>query len=134
MAALALTVYVAVQNSCWYPVAIKNQTLDIYLIFQCLPGLFQNSRTVRQRDGLHDEEDFGQALQVVVGLGYVVDDCSRSCIRLLTEEGWDWSGGHIAVEEIAFQRPGCEPDSRNVVPVKQKKIELAYYKNKFDNA
>ena len=103
-------------------------------MFECSPGFFQNSWTVRQRDGLHDEEDLGQALQVVVSLGYVVEDCPRSCIRLLAEEGWDRSGGHVTVEEVPFQRPGCQPDSRNVVPVTWKSIELVYYKNKFDLA
>ena len=69
-----------------------------------------------------------------MSLGNVVDDCLRSCIRLLAEEGWDQSSGHVAVEEVPFQRPGCQPDSRNVVPVTWRRIELVYYKNKFDLA
>ena len=53
-----------------------------------------------------------------MGLGYVVEDGPRCCIRFLAEEGRDRAGGHVTIEEVPFQRPGGQPDSWNVVPEK----------------
>ena len=51
-----------------------------------------------------------------MGLGQVAEDVLRHDIWLLTEERWDGAGFHVAVEYVALERPGGQPDGRNVVP------------------
>ena len=50
-----------------------------------------------------------------MGPGGVVADGLGRHLRLLAEQGGHWAGGHVAVKEVALQRPGSQPDGRNVV-------------------
>ena len=54
----------------------RSSILRIYGNFKIkiIPGFLENSRTVCQKDGLHQKEHLSQALDVAVGLGQIVGD------------------------------------------------------------
>ena len=55
-----------------------------------------------------------------MGLGQVAEDVLRRDVWLLTEESWNGAGCCVAVEYVALERPGGQPDGRNVVPEERK--------------
>ena len=55
-----------------------------------------------------------------MGLGQVAEDVLRRDIWLLTEECWDGACCRVAVENVALEQPGGQPDGRNVVPEERK--------------
>ena len=80
-----------------------------------LPWLFDGGRRLLDGDGLGHEDQPGDPHQIPVALLQVSPDVGQRRSGVLTEQGGEWPGHLVSVEEGGLGWPGFQDCDRNVV-------------------